>query len=235
MARRYYGLNRGQTETGITESSSTTSKNIEMSFDLAVGFAPADVFAKLDEFKKLFLASDFPPATTAQDEFMMGMNFGQTETDARSDVANFAVLVNQAITYTARQAGIAGNDITLALIDPPGNNVALSVLVTDTDIVVTLATDGSSAITTTRAQLAVLLQASAPVQALISVSDPSAGPTTAITAVAETPLATGAAPTLSNDDIYILLDMTAGLQRQDVLNALAYFQQYLIGDNFPPA
>lgn len=60
---------------------------------------------------------------------------------------------NNAITYTAKAAGVAGNAISVTLTDPPGNNVALSVDVDGTDIEVTLATDGASAITSTAAQV----------------------------------------------------------------------------------
>src|SRR4051812_31502429 len=51
---------------------------------------------------------------------------------------------NNGITWTARETGLAGNGLSVTLVDPSGNSVALSVDVDGGEIVVTLATDGSS-------------------------------------------------------------------------------------------
>lgn len=99
-----------------------------------------------------------------------------------------AALEDQGLTYTALAAGAAGNDITIALIDPPGNNEPLSVLVTGTDIVVTLATDGASAITSTADDIKNLLNADDDANDLIIVTGTGATP---VTALAETNLADG--------------------------------------------
>jgi len=68
-------------------------------------------------------------------------------------------MANQDVRFVAQVPGADGNNITITLVDPPGMNVALSVVVDDQDIVVTLATDGASAITTTAAQLVAFLNA----------------------------------------------------------------------------
>lgn len=67
-----------------------------------------------------------------------------------------------AILWTAKTAGAAGNDITVTLADPGGNNQSLSVDVADTDITVNLATDGGGAITSTADQVKAAVAADSP-------------------------------------------------------------------------
>jgi hypothetical protein len=59
------------------------------------------------------------------------------------------VASNNAITWTAEDAGADGNDIRIQLRDPAGNSQALSVDVDGDDVIVNLATDGAGAITST--------------------------------------------------------------------------------------
>lgn len=103
-------------------------------------------------------------------------------------VGAFASLVNQGLTYTAVEIGAAGNDITIALIDPAANSEPLAINVTGNDIVVTLATDGGGAITTTATQLQAALDADGDVTALVTVTG-SGG--TALNALAEDNLENG--------------------------------------------
>lgn len=100
-----------------------------------------------------------------------------------------ASLTNQTIVYTANNAGRAGNAITIELVDPAGNDQALSISVVGTAISVSLATGGAGAITTTRAQLVAALMANSSVTNLITVSGSGAS---AMTAISATPLAGGA-------------------------------------------
>jgi hypothetical protein len=102
-----------------------------------------------------------------------------------------STLVVEDLTYTAKTAGVAGDTITIAYIDPPGNSVALSVAVTGTDIVVTLATNGSSVVTSTAAQIKAAVDAKVEAAALVSVAVTGTG-TTVQAAAAEAPLASGA-------------------------------------------
>jgi hypothetical protein len=60
---------------------------------------------------------------------------------------------NNALTFTALEAGAGGNAFTIQLIDPAGANKALAVDVNGHEIKVSLATDGANAITTTAAQV----------------------------------------------------------------------------------
>lgn len=95
--------------------------------------------------------------------------------------ADKAALTNQSLTYTAVDAGPDGELITITLIDPPGNNVPLSISVVGTDIVVTLATDGSSTVTTTGNALKSALNADPDASALIVVSGTNASALNALT------------------------------------------------------
>lgn len=104
------------------------------------------------------------------------------------DSLNAAVLVNQSLTYTAVTSGAAGNLITVEYIDPPGNDVPLSVAVVGTAISVTLATNGSSVITSTGNDVKAAVNAFPAAAALVLVSGTQAGVVTALSATA---LATG--------------------------------------------
>lgn len=111
--------------------------------------------------------------------------------------ANTTVKIYNATKVTTAMAG-ADNDITLTarshkaatitLVDPPGNNAALSVSVTGTDITVNLATDGASAITTTATQLVAAINASTAaaglVKAAVKSGDSGAGVVTALASTA---------------------------------------------------
>lgn len=99
---------------------------------------------------------------------------------------------NNDITLTAKTAGVAGNSITIALIDPAGASQSLGIVVTGTDIVANLATSSESAITTTASQLIAAIAASSSANALVTAalkgSDTGAG---VVTALAEQSLANG--------------------------------------------
>jgi hypothetical protein len=99
---------------------------------------------------------------------------------------------NNDIVLTAKTKGVAGNAITLALVDPSGNDQALAVEVTGTDIVVSLATSGAGAITTTATQLLAALAANEDAGALVTGALKGADTgAAAVTALAETALSGG--------------------------------------------
>jgi hypothetical protein len=101
-----------------------------------------------------------------------------------------ASLEVQDLTFTAVAVGEDGNDITITFNDPAGNNAALGVVVTGTDIVVNLATDGASAPTSTATLIAAAIEGSAAASALVSVEITGTGSDVAA-AAAEAPLAGG--------------------------------------------
>lgn len=62
MAKRYYGSNRGEATTSISEGSSTTSKAVEVVVDLASNLTQDDVLVKLEEIRNYILKGIWPPA-----------------------------------------------------------------------------------------------------------------------------------------------------------------------------
>lgn len=62
MASRYYGSDRGETYDDITESSATTSKDVELVVDLAASLTKSEVLMKLDEIKGWITKGNWPPA-----------------------------------------------------------------------------------------------------------------------------------------------------------------------------
>lgn len=78
---------------------------------------------------------------------------------------------NNALLYIARDAGDAGNGISIHLRNPGAASQALGVVVNGNDIVVNLATNGASAITSTAAQVAAAIAASAEANSLVAVDD----------------------------------------------------------------
>lgn len=101
-----------------------------------------------------------------------------------------ASLVNQSITYTADTPGTEGNTITVAIVAGGAGQEsrALSVDVTGTAIVITPATDGAGAITTTRADVVAAVNGDVDAAALVTAAGVGA---TVITALAATPLTGG--------------------------------------------
>lgn len=99
---------------------------------------------------------------------------------------------NNAIRYTAVTHGDEGNAITVAHVDPPGNNVALSVDVDGRAIEVTLATDVSSVPTSTAAQvIAAVLEHDTASQLVTAANSGASNGTGVVAAAAATPLAGG--------------------------------------------
>ncbi len=101
---------------------------------------------------------------------------------------------NNALTWTAITAGRAGNNITVHLKDPKANSQSLSIAVSLTAIVVSLATSGAGAITTTAAQIITAITAHVQANSLVTVAN--TGASTGAVAVAATvkakPLINGA-------------------------------------------
>lgn len=99
---------------------------------------------------------------------------------------------NNAIQWTARQGGEDGNDLSVTIVDPAGNNVALSVDVDGDEIVVTGATDGSSNLTSTAADVIAAIKEHDTASQLVTVANSgSSNGTGVVKAVAKTNLAGG--------------------------------------------
>lgn len=92
------------------------------------------------------------------------------------------------VTFTAKQAGLAGNSITVEFVDPAGNDKALSVAVSGNAITVNLGTDGTGGITSTVDGIVAAINGSAEASALVSAGGTGSTP---VSAVGSTSLANG--------------------------------------------
>ncbi len=62
MASHYYGINRGQTEFSVVESTSTNSTDIELVIDLTKNVTKSELMVKLEELANYILTkSTYPP------------------------------------------------------------------------------------------------------------------------------------------------------------------------------
>lgn len=145
-----------------------------------------------------------------QDQFLeLGPSNLYVYEKARASLTTALTGTNNDLTFRARKAGLAGNSITIEYIDPPGNNVPLSVAVVGTAIKVTLATDGVSAITSTAAQVRDAINAHFGAYSLVyAVLASGNDGTGVVTVLASTPL-TGGADTLTERFLGALSDETA--------------------------
>lgn len=118
--------------------------------DAVLSASVADVSAA---FGGLLLTSDGAPVSAAQ---------------ATADVNPAGD--DNGLTFTAREYGAGGNDITVTYVDPGANDAALSVSVYDKSIVVFLATGEAGAIESTAAEVMAAVEASAAASELVSVA-----------------------------------------------------------------
>lgn len=96
-----------------------------------------------------------------------------------------AAKVIQDLTYTADTAGAAGNDISITYTDPGAANQSISVSVVGDAIDVSLATDGSSVITSTADEIKTAIEGTPAAAALVDITVSGTG-TNVQTAQAET-------------------------------------------------
>ena len=75
------------------------------------------------------------------------------------------------ITLTADTAGLAGNQISIALVDPAANSATLAVAVSGNAITVTLATDASGVITSTAGDVIDAINGDGDASALVTAAD----------------------------------------------------------------
>jgi phage tail sheath protein FI len=90
---------------------------------------------------------------------------------ARLDLA--CIPANTGITYTAVNAGAAGNNLRIKYIDPSALSVALSIAVAGNDISITLSTDAAGAITSTATSVITAINADAAASALVLAANAS--------------------------------------------------------------
>jgi hypothetical protein len=109
-------------------------------------------------------------------------------------------LSTNAIIWLARETGVQGNEISIALVDPAENDAALAVSVSGNAITVSLATGSGGAITSTPALIVAAIAALPAAAALVT---GTASGTSAVAAVAATNLAGGVGYALSNQGIML--------------------------------
>lgn len=97
---------------------------------------------------------------------------------------------NSGLLFSGKVPGQAGHLISVALVDPAGNNAALGVVVTGNAIVVNLATGAGGAITSTAATVLAAIRASLAANALVDVAYVGDG-TGVVVAAAAAKLANG--------------------------------------------
>lgn len=118
-----------------------------------------------------------------------------TPAGAYSSLTTALAGTNNDLTFTAKRKGVAGDSIRVRYVDPGAPDAALSVVVAGTDITVNLATDGTSVITTTAADIAAAIAASLDANALVGVANAGGNDGTGLViALAYTPLSGGVDP-----------------------------------------
>lgn len=112
------------------------------------------------------VVSDGSPTSGSYRGFKVPSALGSSYTGGTSVAASRTIgASNAAVTYTSKIGGAAGNNITVAQVDPTTNNATLSVVVTYASttgyptITVNGATDGASALTSTATQVAAAVNA----------------------------------------------------------------------------
>jgi hypothetical protein len=128
------------------------------------------------------------------------------------------------LVFTAKEplSGAAGNDITIAYVDPSANDAELEIVVTGTDIVVNLATGVAGAITSTAADILAAIEADEDADALVGVANKAANDGSGVViALAETPLAGGTDTgwTANTDDMTAASDVDSIVITQTSLTA----------------
>lgn len=134
----------------------------------------------------------FPVMSDAQGRAVPATGTGA----AAASTSTGVVASNNAITYTAKEAGEAGTGISVSQVNPGTVNAALAVSVNGEQITVSLATDGGGAITSTASQVIAAVAANGPASALVAAANQGASTGAGVVpAVAQTALVGGSDPT----------------------------------------
>lgn len=115
---------------------------------------------------------------------------------------------NNALTWTSKVGGAAGNDIMVILEDPSGANKELACSVTGHTILVNLATDGASAITSKASDVKAKIEGTPEAHALVSVANTAASSGAGVVVDEVIKLASGADGAIESTaaDIFTKLD-----------------------------
>lgn len=133
-------------------------------------------------------------ASTGPGKRSIGGSWGVGGTISSASLTTALTGSNNDLKYTSKASGsnYSGGNSTRVRYVVAGANTALSVSVSGQDITVNVATDGSSAATSTAAQVKTAIEASAPAAALVTVANATGNDGTGVvTALAFTSLAGG--------------------------------------------
>ena len=181
-----YSVSDPQSTTGTLTLMSVSQRAIAM--NLMGSVSEVTTGAGTASGEMIYLEPDYSAELAHKAVSAVTLNAG-----VKASLATGTEVGNNAITWTAVQPGTDGNSITVALIDPSADDAALSVSVTDTDILVNLATGPSGTITSTAAQVIAAIEASAAASTLVTVANTGASTgASAVVAAAEANLTSGA-------------------------------------------
>jgi hypothetical protein len=128
---------------------------------------PSQLWTKVERmFTELFAAD----AAGADALGLITSNAGVPDDAAKASLDVNPVGDENGLTFTAVDYGAAGNDITVAYVDPDADDAELSVSVVGKDISVSLATGAGGAITSTADDVRTAVLASTPAAALVVVA-----------------------------------------------------------------
>ena len=117
---------------------------------------------------------------------------GNGSVEASATLSTNLTGANNDLTFTAVTSGAAANSITIRYVDPAAAGAALSVSVSGNAITVNLATDGSSVITSTAAEIDAAIDALPAAAALVTPANKAANDGSGVvTAMSATALAGG--------------------------------------------
>ena len=120
------------------------------------------------------IARERPPVTVGPSA-VIGLVGSAPESRQNAKASIVVGAGTSAFRLTADAVGAAGNDITVALVDPDANSRALAVALDGKAITVTLATSNTGAITTTAAQLVAAVNGNAAAAALVTAASVTTG------------------------------------------------------------
>jgi hypothetical protein len=127
---------------------------------------------------------------------------------------------NNAVTFTAKTAGAAGNAIKVSLINPGANSQPLEVKLVNDEIRVMLATSGAGALTSTAAQVIAAVNSALYIKDLVTAANTGASSgAAAVVAAAAAPLANGADGAITSTAAHVIAAVNAALNNEFVTAA----------------
>lgn len=110
MASRYFGVNRGATFTGVTQGSSTTSKDVELTLLLTNGLSKRETIVAVEEIERKIYEANWPPGTALSTHRAWSLNRGHAAIDvavgsavaATATVTCASVLESDTVTVNGR-------------------------------------------------------------------------------------------------------------------------------------